>query len=116
MLQRDAIKELPSKVGQAVVVWGWIYHRRTAGKLCFVEVRDGTGVVQAVVHKGSVSAEHFEAADKARIESCVRVSGTVRADPRAPSGVELSVTAFEAPGPGLPGIPMQKQADGVRFR
>src|SRR5262245_28038635 len=115
MLQRDAIKELPSKVGQAVVVWGWIYHRRTAGKLCFVEVRDGTGVVQAVVHKGSVSAEHFEAADKARIESCVRVSGAVRADPRSPSGVELSVTAFEVTGPCVADFPMQKKEHGIGF-
>src|SRR5262245_21463569 len=115
MLQRDFIKDLGGKVGQAAVVRGWIYHRRTAGKLCFLEIRDGTGVVQAVVHKGTVGAEAFEAADKARIESCVTVEGEVRADPRAPSGVELSVVKFEVTGPCVAEFPMQKKEHGIGF-
>jgi len=115
MLARDFIKDLPGKVGQPVILRGWIYHRRTSGKLCFLEVRDGTGIVQAVLHKGSVAAGQFEAADKARIESCVTVCGTVRADPRAPTGVEVSVTQFEVTGPCVADFPMQKKEHGIGF-
>ena len=86
MLHRDFIRDLPQKVGSTVVVRGWIFRRRTAGKLCFIEVRDGSGVVQAVVKKGSVGDAEFEAADKVQLESSVAVTGNVRADRRAPGG------------------------------
>jgi asparaginyl-tRNA synthetase len=115
MLQRDAIRDLQAKASQTVVVRGWVYHRRTAGKLCFLDVRDGTGVVQAVVNKRDVPADQFELADKVRIESSVTVKGVARLEPRAPGGVELSVTGFEVTGACVADFPMQKKEHGIGF-
>jgi asparaginyl-tRNA synthetase len=115
MLQRDAIRDLKTKDGQTVVVRGWVYHRRTAGKLCFLDLRDGTGVVQAVVNKRDVPADQFDLADKVRIESSVTVTGTARLEPRAPGGVELSVTGFEVTAACVADFPMQKKEHGIGF-
>jgi asparaginyl-tRNA synthetase len=72
-------------------VQGWLYNMRSKGKLHFLLVRDGTGVVQSVMFKGDVPDAEFEAAGHLTQESSVRVIGTVRADERSPGGFELSV-------------------------
>ncbi|MCC7138780.1 MAG: asparagine--tRNA ligase [Planctomycetes bacterium] len=115
MAQRDSIRDLAQKVGQTAVVRGWVYHRRTAGKLCFLEVRDGSGVVQAVVKKGAVPDAQFEAADKVRLESSVAVTGTVRADPRAAGGVELSVSDLQVVSACVADFPVGKKEHGIGF-
>jgi asparaginyl-tRNA synthetase len=89
------IKELPQHVGEKVTVNGWLYNKRTSGKLQFPIIRDGSGYVQCVVFKKEVSEETWEAADKVTQESTVRVTGTVRAEERAAGGVELGVETFE---------------------
>jgi len=89
------IKELPQHVGEKVTVNGWLYNKRTSGKLQFPIIRDGSGYVQCVVFKKEVSEETWEAADKVTQESTVRVTGTVRAEERASGGVELGVETFE---------------------
>lgn len=86
------VGSLGEHVGEEVTLKGWLYNKRSKGKLHFLLVRDGTGVVQAVVSKSDVSPEAFEAADALTQESSVEVDGTVRADQRAPGGYELSVT------------------------
>ncbi len=83
------------KEGESVKLRGWIYRSRQQGKLNFVVVRDATGVLQCAVKKGVLSDEHFEGATKALIESAVIVEGTLKKDPRAPGGWELSATSFD---------------------
>src|SRR5713226_3195195 len=95
------IKELPKHVGEKVTVNGWLYNKRTSGKLQFPIIRDGSGYVQCVVFKKEVSEETWDAADKVTQESTVRVTGTVRAEERAPGGVELGVESFEIVSPTL---------------
>src|SRR5256885_10158379 len=89
------IKELPQHVGEKVTVDGWLYNKRTSGKLIFPIIRDGSGYLQCVVFKKEVAEETWEAADKVTQESTVRVTGTVRKEERAPGGVELGVEMFE---------------------
>ena len=89
------IKELSNCIGEKVTINGWLYNKRTAGKLQFPIVRDGSGYLQCVVVKKEVSEETWRAVEEATQESTVRVTGTVRAEPRAPGGVELGVEAFE---------------------
>ena len=86
------VSSLGEHVGEEVTLKGWLYNKRSKGKLHFLLVRDGTGVVQCVVSKSDVSPEAFEAADALTQESSVEVDGVVRADQRAPGGFELSVT------------------------
>ena len=115
MAHRDPISSLPTRIGETVVVRGWLYHRRTAGKLCFLEVRDGTGTIQGVVKKGGVPDAQWEGVEKLRLESSVTVTGEVRADARASSGVELWVTAFEVVSACVQDFPMQKKEHGIGF-
>src|ERR1700730_15001394 len=98
-MQAVRIKELPKHIGEKVVVLGWLYNKRTSGKLQFPIVRDGSGYLQCVVFKKEVSEETWNAADQAAQESSVRVTGTVRTEERAPGGVELGVESFEIIGP-----------------
>jgi asparaginyl-tRNA synthetase len=89
------IKELPDHVGEKVTINGWLYNKRTAGKLQFPIVRDGSGYLQCVVVKKEVSEETWRAVEEVTQESTVRATGTVREEPRAPGGVELGVESFE---------------------
>jgi len=81
-------------VGEEVEVRGWIFRTRQVGGKIFVVVRDGTGVIQTAMAKGSVPDASFEDAEKALIESSVVVKGKVAEDKRAPGGLELRVTGF----------------------
>jgi asparaginyl-tRNA synthetase len=89
------IKDLPRHTGEKVTVQGWLYNKRSSGKLQFPIVRDGSGYLQCVVFKKEVSEETWSAAEQVTQESSVRVTGTVRAESRAPGGVELGVETFE---------------------
>src|SRR5258708_2433499 len=92
------IKDLPNHVGEKVIGNGWLYNKRSSGKLQFPIFRDGSGYLQCVVFKKEVSEETWKAADEATQESTVRVIGTARAEERAPGGVELGVETFEVTG------------------
>jgi asparaginyl-tRNA synthetase len=89
------IKELPQHIGEKVVVNGWLYNKRSSGKLQFPIIRDGSGYLQCVVFKKEVDETTWKAAEEATQESTVRVTGSVREEPRAPGGVELGVEKFE---------------------
>ncbi len=77
--------------GRDVTIQGWLYNRRSSGKIHFLLVRDGTGTIQCVVSRSEVSAAVFEECDRITQESSVVVSGTVRKDPRSPIGYELTL-------------------------
>src|SRR5688572_11229138 len=89
------INKLKGHVGHEVMVQGWLYNKRGSGKLLFPIVRDGSGYLQCVVSKKEVPEESWTGAEKVTQESSVRVTGTVRAEPRAPGDVELHVKTFE---------------------
>ncbi len=89
------ISQLKDYVGQEVRLSGWLYNKRSGGKIHFLLVRDGTGVVQAVVVKKEVPEDVFALYDSLTQESSLYVSGTVREDSRAPGGYELTVTNIE---------------------
>ena len=80
-----AIQALPEHVGEEVSIAGWLFNRRSKGKIHFLQFRDGSGRVQAIMGKGEVSEELFERCAHLPYESSVIVPGTVAADERAPS-------------------------------
>jgi asparaginyl-tRNA synthetase len=84
--------------GQQVTIQGWLQLKTGKGKLQFLRVRDGTGVIQAVLFQGNVDLETFEAAKRMPLESSLIVSGLLRADSRAPGvpgGYELDVQVLQ---------------------
>jgi len=88
------IQDIARYEGQQVTINGWLYNRRSSGKIHFLQVRDGTGFIQAVMSKAAVGEEVFRLADHLPQESSLSVTGTVRADPRAPGGYEIDVTGL----------------------
>lgn len=89
------IQDLATEVGQEVTVAGWLTGSRSSGKIAFLQLRDGSGFVQAVVSKAEVDEAVFQTARELGQESSLRLTGTVRADPRSPGGVELFTSAIE---------------------
>jgi asparaginyl-tRNA synthetase len=86
------IENIGKHEGTEVTVKGWLYNKRSSGKVRFILVRDGTGIIQSVIAKGEVSDEIFDAADKITQESSVVLKGRVRKDERAPGGYEIVAT------------------------
>jgi asparaginyl-tRNA synthetase len=89
------VENIATHEGEEVTIKGWLYNKTDKGKLQFLLVRDGTGIIQAVVFEDDVSPEGFEAAKMVTQESSLTVTGTVRADRRAPGGYELTVNDIE---------------------
>lgn len=86
------IKDLKNFIGQKVEIEGWVYNKRSSGKVRFLILRDGTGYLQCVGFVKDVSPEVFDLMDKVTLESSVKVEGIVREESRAIGGVELSLT------------------------
>jgi asparaginyl-tRNA synthetase len=98
MAEHISIEKLPEHVGKEVTVQGWLYAKTGKGRLQFLQIRDGTGIIQCVVFKKEVTPEVFDAARRLSQESSVVATGTVRADVRAPGipgGLELGVRDLE---------------------
>ena len=89
------IEELKEHVGKEVTLKGWIYNKRDSGKIRFVLLRDGTGILQCVFVGTEIDKETYDLADSLNQEAVVEVSGLVREDTRAPGGVELGVKSLK---------------------
>jgi len=105
---------LTQYVGQTVELRGWLYTRRSSGGIHFLLVRDGTGVVQAVINAKEVDAATFDRADHLPQESSLILTGAVRSDKRAPGGVEVTVRALVVLQEADP-YPITPKEHGVEF-
>lgn len=89
------IDEVGNFVGQDVTIRGWLYNKRSSGKIHFLLLRDGTGTIQGIVTKDGSKAGVFDLYDQLTQESSLVVTGSVRADSRAPGGYELSIKELQ---------------------
>jgi asparaginyl-tRNA synthetase len=87
--------ELAKRMNETVRVNGWIENKRSSGKIAFLRLRiGGGGVVQAVASRADLPAEDWAEVERVTQESTVRVTGVVKEDKRAPSGVEIQLTGL----------------------
>lgn len=100
--------------GSDVTLNGWLYNKRSSGKLLFLLVRDGTSVIQATVYKPGVSQETFDTADKLTQEASLAVTGKIKKDERAPGGYELQVTNVKLIGSSVD-FPITPKEHGPEF-
>ena len=91
-MQKILVKDLSEHVGEEITLSGWLYNKRSSGKLKFLLLRDGSGIVQCVYFKGNVTEEVFENADRIGQESSIEITGKVKEEPRSPGGFELDAT------------------------
>ena len=92
------ICEIDRQVGKKVTLFGWLHSRRSSGKIHFLTLRDGTGIIQAVMSKSTVDVDTFINTNHLGHETSVIVEGVVRKDSRAPSGYELDVSQLDVVG------------------
>lgn len=95
MRNETYVENIARYEGQEVTISGWLYNRRSSGKLHFLLVRDGTGTIQAVVSRADVSDEIFTLCDSLAQESSIKVTGKVVEDKRSPIGYEIQVKNVE---------------------
>jgi asparaginyl-tRNA synthetase len=113
-----SIQGLADHVGETVTIKGWLYAKTGKGRLQFLQVRDGTGITQCVVFKKAVTPEVFETARQLTQESSLIVTGTVRADERAPGvpgGIELDVSDLQSVQRVAGEYPITPKEHGIDF-
>ncbi|HEV8125888.1 MAG TPA: asparagine--tRNA ligase [Gemmatimonadales bacterium] len=108
------ISQLSEFVGAMVTVRGWVTTVRSSGKLAFVNLRDGTGYLQAVVSKRDVAESAWNATQGLTQETSIAVTGTVRADERAAGGYELTASDLGVLGPSTD-FPISPKEHGTSF-
>ena len=89
------IEDISQYNGQEVEIRGWVYNKRSSGKVRFLLVRDGTGIIQGTVFHPDKEFPLFKVFDDLTQESSVIVRGKVREDRRAPGGYELEISGIE---------------------
>jgi len=109
------IEELKTHAGRTVTVRGWVTHLRSSGKVAFIVLRDGSGLLQAVVVKNQVSPESWARFAELTQETSIAVTGEVRLDARAPGGVEMGVAELQILGTSPIDYPIQPKEHGVDF-
>ncbi len=101
-------------VGQVQTIDGWVYNSRSSGKVAFVLVRDGSGIMQCVVDKGDVEERTFDLVRHLTQETSISITGVVQAEERAPGGHEMHVQKVEVHQAALD-YPITPKEHGVDF-
>jgi len=98
-----------------VEIKGWLVNKRSSGGVQFLIVRDGTGFIQATIHRNEVSEEVFKAADELTQESSIIIRGVVKEDKRAPGGYEIRVKDLQVVHLAERDYPLAKKEHGIDF-
>jgi asparaginyl-tRNA synthetase len=109
------VDRLEEHIGQEVTLRGWLYNKRSSGRIHFLELRDGSGLVQAVMLKKNVPEEAFEAARHLAQETSLEVVGTVARHKKREGELELSVTDLRVLGVPTQEYPITPKDHGVDF-
>lgn len=92
--------------GAHIVLKGWLHHIRSSGGILFLQLRDGTGVVQCTLKKDKADLKDFERLSATPIESTIEITGDVKKDPRAPRGYEIQGEKVTVVFPAEEGFPI----------
>ena len=109
------INKLEHFVDQDVELKGWVYNRRSVGKIWFLILRDGTGLLQCVVVNGECDSDTFNLEQKLNQEDSVIVLGKVKKEPRAIGGYELSVSQVTVVNHTIEEYPISNKNHGADF-
>lgn len=109
------IDQIKDHVGKEVTVRGWMYNKRGSGKIYFLQLRDGTGMIQGIVFQDNVSEDVFAKADELTMESTVTCTGEVTAHPKQEDVFELQVKDIEILHLNSEEYPISKKEHGPDF-
>jgi asparaginyl-tRNA synthetase len=85
------LKEIEKYLGEEVTLRGWVFNVRSSGSIYFLQFRDGTGQIQAIVSKNDVDGRTWQLTKELTLESSVEIFGKVYQEKRSPSGYEMQV-------------------------
>ena len=89
------IEDASKHDGEVVHMRGWVYNKRSSGKIKFLVLRDGTGLIQGILFKGECSEDAFGEFEKLTQESSVEITGKLRKEPRSPGGFEIGIQTLK---------------------
>jgi asparaginyl-tRNA synthetase len=113
-MERIWIKDISMYDRKEIEIRGWLYNKRSSGKVRFIILRDGTGYLQGVMLKNDISDKYFDLFDELNIETSVIVKGSIYEDKRAQGGYEMSINYLEIVGKANE-YPISKKEHGVSF-
>ena len=114
-MKHVTINKLKNYVGQTVKLKGWVYNTRNVGKVWFLILRDGTGLLQCVVVKGEASGESFKLKNELNQEDAIILTGSIKKEPRSIGGYELIVTKINLVSSVKENYPISHKNHGVDF-
>jgi asparaginyl-tRNA synthetase len=114
-MDRVFIKDIADHVDEEVLLKGWMYNLRSSGKIWFLLLRDGTGMIQGTAVKGELDEEVFNKKDILKQESSLELKGVVRKDDRAPGGYELTISDLNEIQIPDEDYPISLKSHGVNF-
>tara|TARA_B100000902_G_scaffold107547_1_gene109349 strand:+ start:202 stop:1497 length:1296 start_codon:yes stop_codon:yes gene_type:complete len=114
-MKTTTIDNLKNCVDEEVKINGWVYNRRSVGKIWFLILRDGSGLLQCVVVDGECDQDTFNLEQKVNQEDSVTVSGKVKKEPRAVGGYELGVSHIAVINHTTEEYPISKKDHGTDF-
>jgi asparaginyl-tRNA synthetase len=109
------IDKLAAHVDKEVTIQGWMYNKRGSGKIYFLQLRDGSGVVQAIAEASSVPEEVMQTAEKLTLESSVKVTGKVTKHPKKENVYEIQISKIDPVQIVTEEYPIGKKEHGVDF-
>jgi asparaginyl-tRNA synthetase len=89
------IDDLKNHIAEEIKISGWLYNKRSSGKVRFLVIRDGTGILQCVMVKGIIQDDVFNLFDTITQETSLHVFGKIKKDDRAPGGFEMELTNIQ---------------------
>lgn len=108
------IVDVPKHVGQTVKIGAWVRQKRGSGKIAFLQLRDGSGFMQAVVSATDVSESVFKTAEHIAQETSIYVTGVIQENPRDDFGFEMAVSDIEVVGDSVD-YPITPKEHGTEF-
>lgn len=114
-MEHVLVRDIAKYAGQEVLLKGWCHNFRSSGSIFFLQFRDGSGRLQAVISKKEVSEETWNACQSLSIEASVEIEGLVKAEPRSPSGYEIGAKSVRTVALPTEEFPIGKKEHGVEF-
>lgn len=109
------INDIRNYEGKEVEIRGWLYNRRSSGKIKFLIIRDGTGFIQGTLIKNEMDENIFDKADDINYESSIKISGIVKEEKRVPLGYEVLVKNIEVVSIAEDNYPVSLKEHGVGY-
>lgn len=111
---RYYISDLKNYVGQKIELKGWVYNTRSSGKVKFLELRDGTGIVPCIFFRGDCTDQTYDAFEKLTQETSLKITGVVREHPKHKGVFEIGVSDMEILGASID-YPISPKEHGTDF-